>query len=126
VVSSNKVAKALTLPPVTGSNASFSSWLRDGQTKEIDQKTRAVEEKGGSRSVYLFTSPATALTSSPPIAETSFTCLFCHHDKSVTVKIVRKEGYGQLNCKVCGQSYQSKINRAHLSHSLFAHTQTTG
>jgi len=42
--------------------------------------------------------------------ETSFTCLFCHHDKSVTVKIVRKEGYALLSCKVCGQSYQSKIN----------------
>ncbi|KZS99234.1 Elf1-domain-containing protein [Sistotremastrum niveocremeum HHB9708] len=42
--------------------------------------------------------------------ETSFTCLFCHHDKSVSVKIDRKEGTGFLSCKVCGQTYQSKIN----------------
>lgn len=43
--------------------------------------------------------------------ETQFTCLFCHHDKSVTVRLDRKEGIAQLFCKVCDQRYQSKVNR---------------
>lgn len=43
--------------------------------------------------------------------ETTFTCLFCHHDKSVTVRLDRKEGIAQLFCKVCDQRYQSKVNR---------------
>ncbi|KAL4067645.1 transcription elongation factor Elf1 like-domain-containing protein [Scleroderma yunnanense] len=42
--------------------------------------------------------------------DTAFTCLFCHHDKSVTVRIDRKEGIAQLVCRVCDQRYQSKIN----------------
>jgi transcription elongation factor Elf1 len=29
----------------------------------------------------------------------------------VTVKLDRKEGIAQLVCKVCGQSFQSKVNR---------------
>jgi hypothetical protein len=45
------------------------------------------------------------------VADTTFTCLFCHHDNSVTVKLDRKEGIAQLLCKVCGQSFQSKVNR---------------
>jgi len=44
--------------------------------------------------------------------DTQFTCLFCHHDKSVTVRMDRKEGFAQLVCSVCGQRYQSKVNRA--------------
>ncbi|KAI0709345.1 hypothetical protein C8Q76DRAFT_743071 [Earliella scabrosa] len=44
------------------------------------------------------------------LLETSFTCLFCHHDKSVSVRINRKEGVAQLLCKVCDQRYQSKAN----------------
>lgn len=43
--------------------------------------------------------------------DTNFTCLFCHHDKSVSVRINRKEGMAQLLCKVCDQRYQSKANR---------------
>ncbi|KAI0362220.1 Elf1-domain-containing protein [Trametes cingulata] len=42
--------------------------------------------------------------------ETNFTCLFCHHDKSVSVRIDRKEGVAQLFCKVCDQRYQEKAN----------------
>ncbi len=45
------------------------------------------------------------------LPETTFTCLFCHHDNSVTVKLDRKECVAQLLCKVCGQSFQSKVNR---------------
>ena len=45
------------------------------------------------------------------LADTTFTCLFCHHDNSVTVKVDRKEGLAQLMCRVCDQRYQSKVNR---------------
>ena len=44
-------------------------------------------------------------------SDTTFTCLFCHHDKSVTVRLDRKEGVAQLVCRVCDQRYQSKVNR---------------
>ncbi|KAG5727960.1 hypothetical protein E4T56_gene19399 [Termitomyces sp. T112] len=42
--------------------------------------------------------------------DTAFTCLFCHHDKSVTVRLDRKEGVAYLACRVCDQRYQSKVN----------------
>ncbi|KAA1471144.1 Elf1-domain-containing protein [Dentipellis sp. KUC8613] len=42
--------------------------------------------------------------------DTTFTCLFCHHDNSVSVKVDRKEGIAQLVCKICDQRYQSKVN----------------
>ncbi|KAI0818741.1 Elf1-domain-containing protein [Irpex lacteus] len=48
--------------------------------------------------------------------ETTFTCLFCHHDKSVTVRMDRKEGIAQLFCKVCDQRFQSKVN--HLTEAI--------
>ncbi|KAF2756036.1 Elf1-domain-containing protein [Pseudovirgaria hyperparasitica] len=41
---------------------------------------------------------------------TTFQCLFCNHEKSVTVKLERKLGVGQLLCKVCGQTFQTNIN----------------
>ena len=45
------------------------------------------------------------------LLETTFTCLFCHHDKSVSIRMDRKEGIAQLFCKVCDQRFQSKVNR---------------
>jgi len=44
-----------------------------------------------------------------PLA-TTFGCLFCNHEKSVTVKLDKKAGVGQLSCKVCGQSFQCSVN----------------
>ncbi|KAI0012809.1 Elf1-domain-containing protein [Xylariaceae sp. FL0662B] len=41
---------------------------------------------------------------------TTFTCLFCNHEKSVTVKMDKKAGVGHLDCKVCGQKFQCGIN----------------
>ncbi|KAH7033017.1 transcription elongation factor 1, partial [Microdochium trichocladiopsis] len=41
---------------------------------------------------------------------TTFTCLFCNHEKSVAVKMDKKAGVGQLDCKVCGQKFQCGIN----------------
>jgi transcription elongation factor Elf1 len=44
-----------------------------------------------------------------PLA-TTFTCLFCNHEKSVTVKVDKKAGVGILNCAVCAQSFQCGAN----------------
>ncbi|KAI1331928.1 transcription elongation factor [Xylariaceae sp. FL0255] len=44
-----------------------------------------------------------------PLAK-EFTCLFCNHDKSVTVKLNKKLGVGELSCAVCGQSFQCGIH----------------
>lgn len=41
---------------------------------------------------------------------TTFPCLFCNHEKSVSVKMDKKAGTGELSCKVCGQSFQTGIN----------------
>ncbi|KAK2072250.1 hypothetical protein P8C59_006618 [Phyllachora maydis] len=41
---------------------------------------------------------------------TVFTCLFCNHEKSVSVKMDKKAGVGELDCKICGQRFQCGIN----------------
>lgn len=43
-------------------------------------------------------------------SDTTFTCLFCHHDQSVTVRMNKKDGIAQLSCKVCDQRFQDKAN----------------
>ncbi|CZR59069.1 related to ELF1 Protein required for growth on glycerol mediumTranscription elongation factor, implicated in the maintenance of proper chromatin structure [Phialocephala subalpina] len=39
-----------------------------------------------------------------------FPCLFCNHEKSVSVKLDKKAGVGQLSCKVCNQQFQCAVN----------------
>jgi len=41
---------------------------------------------------------------------TTFTCLFCNHEKSVTVKLDRRAVVGQLDCRICGQKFQCAVN----------------
>jgi len=41
---------------------------------------------------------------------TIFPCLFCNHEKSVSVKLDKKAGVGQLQCKVCNQQFQCAVN----------------
>ncbi|KAF2261056.1 Elf1-domain-containing protein [Lojkania enalia] len=41
---------------------------------------------------------------------TTFQCLFCNHENSVSVTIDKKTGVGNLQCKVCGQTFQTNIN----------------
>lgn len=41
---------------------------------------------------------------------TKFTCLFCNHEEAVTVLLDKKGGVGQLDCSVCGQTFQCAIN----------------
>ncbi|AQZ15955.1 ELF1 (YKL160W) [Zygosaccharomyces parabailii] len=42
--------------------------------------------------------------------DTKFNCLFCNHDKSVTCTLDKKNSIGSLQCKICGQSFQTRIN----------------
>ncbi|KAK3716854.1 hypothetical protein LTR37_006204 [Vermiconidia calcicola] len=44
-----------------------------------------------------------------PLA-TAFRCVFCNHETSVSVKVDKKAGVGNLNCKSCGQAFQTGIN----------------
>ena len=84
-----------------------------GKRKKSSRKPgpKKRREPLGSVNCSFFTSHV--LTDDLP--DTTFTCLFCHHDNSVTVKLDRKEGVAQLVCKICGQSFQSKVNRTSCS-----------
>ncbi|EER35954.1 hypothetical protein CTRG_00693 [Candida tropicalis MYA-3404] len=42
--------------------------------------------------------------------DTTFTCLFCNHEKSVICTIDKKNLLGELHCKICGQSFQTAIH----------------
>ncbi|OBA22200.1 Elf1-domain-containing protein [Metschnikowia bicuspidata var. bicuspidata NRRL YB-4993] len=46
----------------------------------------------------------------------SFRCLFCNHEKSVICTMDKRNGIGDLHCKICGQSFQTAINS--LSHPV--------
>ncbi|KAI5803229.1 putative transcription elongation factor, partial [Geopyxis carbonaria] len=52
---------------------------------------------------------------------TTFNCLFCNHEDSVTCKLDKKAGIGQLQCKICGQQFQSNIN--YLSHAVDVYSE---
>ncbi|KAJ1821509.1 hypothetical protein GGH91_001000 [Coemansia sp. RSA 2671] len=45
-----------------------------------------------------------------PKLDTTFACLFCSHEKSVSVAMNRKIGIGSLKCKVCSATYQAALN----------------
>lgn len=40
----------------------------------------------------------------------TFRCLFCNHEKSVICTLDKRNGLGELHCKICGQSFQTAIN----------------
>lgn len=42
--------------------------------------------------------------------DTAFNCLFCNHERSITCTLDKKNSIGSLSCKVCGQSFQTRIN----------------
>lgn len=42
--------------------------------------------------------------------DTKFNCLFCNHEKSVSCTLDKKNNIGALSCKICGQSFQTRIN----------------
>ncbi|KAL8673672.1 MAG: hypothetical protein Q9168_001927 [Polycauliona sp. 1 TL-2023] len=41
---------------------------------------------------------------------TTFPCLFCNHESSVSTKLDKKAGTGELSCKACGQQFQTAVN----------------
>ncbi|RHZ75607.1 hypothetical protein Glove_212g45 [Diversispora epigaea] len=45
------------------------------------------------------------------VLDTHFDCIFCHHEKSVDVKMNREDKVGNLSCRTCGAKFQSKINQ---------------
>lgn len=48
---------------------------------------------------------------SPATSSTQvFKCPFCSHDASCEVKLDRSVDTGSISCRVCGESYQSRIN----------------
>ncbi|KAG4106213.1 Elf1-domain-containing protein [Neocallimastix lanati (nom. inval.)] len=51
-----------------------------------------------------------------PVLDTQFDCLFCNHEKSITVKMIHETKVGELKCSICGANYQSAINS--LSHPI--------
>jgi len=51
---------------------------------------------------------------------TQFACLFCNHERSITVKIDKKGGVGTLSCSVCGQRYQTSINYLSMAVDVYA------
>lgn len=54
------------------------------------------------------------------LADTIFTCIFCHNPKSITVKIDKKDMIGHLQCSVCGQRFSVAVNGQSISPSRFA------
>eukprot|EP00124_Ichthyophonus_hoferi_P005534 Ihof_evm2s828 gene=Ihof_evmTU2s828 len=45
-----------------------------------------------------------------PGLETTFTCPFCNHEKSVDVKLDRDQLVGKIDCRICGEHWQTPIN----------------
>lgn len=69
-------------------------------------------EEGWLKYPYPLRTHTHALRSQADPLPTTFTCLFCNHEKSVTVKLDKKAGVGQLDCRICGQKFQCAVNCA--------------
>ncbi|BGP49141.1 hypothetical protein JCM10450v2_005022 [Rhodotorula kratochvilovae] len=55
------------------------------------------------------------------VLDKSFRCVFCAHQGSVTCKLDNKNKIGRLDCKDCGQSFQTDIT--HLSEPVDLYSQ---
>lgn len=42
--------------------------------------------------------------------ESQFDCLFCNHEKAVSVTLSKKDALGEARCKVCGLAHQMRID----------------
>merc|ERR1712194_39797 len=45
-----------------------------------------------------------------PKLDTEFDCPYCGNNKCVEVKMNRPDQLGELKCRVCGVSYQTRVN----------------
>ncbi|KAK5125440.1 hypothetical protein LTR85_000549 [Meristemomyces frigidus] len=52
-----------------------------------------------------------------PLA-TSFKCVFCNNETSVSVQLDKKNHIGTLNCRQCGQNFQSKTSMQTLAQPI--------
>ncbi|KAJ1644981.1 hypothetical protein J3B02_000827 [Coemansia erecta] len=48
-----------------------------------------------------------------PKLDTTFACLFCNHESTISVSMDKDRRVGNLKCRICSASYQAAIN--HLS-----------
>lgn len=84
----------------------------DGQTKEREKAAGPTQGSSGrarARAKGLPSHEIDRRLQQEPLP-TVFTCLFCNHEKSVSVKMDKKAGVGELDCKICGQRFQCGIN----------------
>jgi transposase-like protein len=81
---------------------------KTGQT-QVGKQTRGQEE--GARLTFSAGPTSIRLTlQQRELLSTTFQCLFCNHENSVSVKIDKKASTGELTCKVCGQTFQTVTN----------------
>ena len=75
----------------------------------VNARSRHASQQGQRRCAHSQTILLWSLTDSRQreALATSFKCVFCNHETSVSVKIDKKAGVGNLNCKSCGQSFQT-------------------
>lgn len=53
--------------------------------------------------------------------DTQFNCLFCNHEKSVTAKLNKSTGVGDIKCRICQASWQCNITP--LSHPIDVYSE---
>ncbi|OLY84114.1 Transcription elongation factor 1 [Smittium mucronatum] len=56
-----------------------------------------------------------------PKLDVTFDCVFCNHEKSVSVQMDKEHKIGNLSCKVCHANYQAAIN--HLSSPIDVYSE---
>jgi transcription elongation factor Elf1 len=81
-----------------------------GKRKKSSRKPQGPKKVSRIYEAYITTPRDGTDSSQKEPLPTTFACLFCNHEASVTVKMDRKAGTGELSCKVCGQKFQTGIN----------------
>ncbi|KAJ1878909.1 hypothetical protein LPJ57_003138 [Coemansia sp. RSA 486] len=56
-----------------------------------------------------------------PKLDTSFACLFCNHEKTISISMDKEHRVGNLKCRICAASYQAAIN--HLSEPVDVYSE---
>ncbi|KAK9764123.1 hypothetical protein K7432_008632 [Basidiobolus ranarum] len=55
-------------------------------------------------------SSAKAPTKRKVVLDTTFNCLFCNHEKSISCRLEKDSKIGHLSCRICSASFQCMIN----------------
>ena len=87
------------MTPATKTNA------RKKERKRERERERERENNMGKRK-----SKAPPPKKVQPKLDTTFTCPFCNHEKSVSAKLDFQQYKGLVECSVCGQKYACKID----------------